>query len=469
MISVVEDAAANDCPVSNPSGASVFDILLAPIGMFVYGAAPKILDKWKECYEKQKEESAKLRSFAKPMELDPQDELLVLNTETSALPDDELTYKFFDPFDDQKTFIDEGKDENDDDDEANIEKEQEGNNDDNNDYNEEEEEGFIDDDDCVTEENQDNNNEGGEKSSSNEEKEKHSKQPAATNKSSKKRSVYALTENYYFEQYIGTRESHNKDSVWSDIKQKFGIVGYGMWGIAGDSIEDMAGVVQPPGQRAWGNTLRQITWFTSREFLKLDVLAAEPLLAHYLLYLQDLGFYVKFFNWGPLTSSISFSWPPAPETLESLLMGRDGSKSGSQELISKIYNSGYRRFVEVSLDVELRPDGPFEFIERADDDYNNDGVHGLDVMIDGDKMRTYSGKGQSQWRRRRRRNLTTPAMDVEAEKTFYPRDGHDVIRYYPRLRQLESDKGDYYDYLCEEDNEFYEIDVIMEGSVYDFV
>ena len=451
MISVVEDAASNKCPVSNPSGASIFDVLLTPLGIFVYGAAPKILNKWRECYKKQKAESAKLRSFAKPMGLDPSDELFVLSSEEAALPGN-LTYEFFDPFSGRNNFMDDDDDNGDGGGGGGAS----GEDDDEDDYEDDE------DDDDDDEEFGNNKGKGG----------------RGRSKSSRKRSVQASTENYYFEQYIGTREAHNKDSVWSDIKRKFGLMGYGMWGVSGDSIEDMASIVQPPGQRAWGNTLRQMTWFTSKEFLSTDVLASEPLLAHYLLYLQDLGFYVKFFNWGPLTSPISFFWPPPPETLETLLMGRDEKKSGSQGFISKIYNTGYRRFVEVSLNVTLDPNGPFEFVDDQEEEAED--VPPLNVMIDGDKIRAYNGKRTSRRRRQQRqqhqRKLTTEEQDQDAEKTFIPHDCHKTIRYYPRVRKLEAEKeremrfgneDPFEDEDFDDEEEYYDIDVLMEGSVYE--
>lgn len=445
MISVVEDAASNKCPVSNPSGASIFDVLLTPLGIFVYGAAPKILNKWRECYKKQKIESAKLRSFARPMGLDPSDEMFVLSSEEALLPGN-LTYEFFDPFSGQSNFME---------DEYNNNDEYDDEYDSNDEYND----GNGDDDDA------DGNYE-----------EKESKRSKGWNTTSRKRSVQASTENYYFEQYIGTREAHNKDSVWSDIKRKFGLMGYGMWGVSGDSIEDMASIVQPPGQRAWGNTLRQMTWFTSKEFLNTDVLTSEPLLAHYLLYLQDLGFYVKFFNWGPLSSPISFFWPPPAETLETLLMGRDEKKSGSQDYISKIYNNGYRRFIEVSLNVTLDGNGPFEFVDGKGEDED---APPLDVMVDGDRIRAYNGKRtrRQQWQQqRRRRKLTTAEQDQEAEKTFVPHDCHETIRYYPRVRKLEAEKeremrfgneDPFEDEDFDDEEEYYDIDVLMEGSVYE--
>ncbi|KNC53981.1 uncharacterized protein AMSG_09629 [Thecamonas trahens ATCC 50062] len=49
MIGAVQDAAANSGFLSNPTGANMVDVLLSPLGIFVYGAGRGVLDKWESC------------------------------------------------------------------------------------------------------------------------------------------------------------------------------------------------------------------------------------------------------------------------------------------------------------------------------------------------------------------------------------------------------------------------------------
>ena len=506
MISVVEDAAGNDCPISNPKGASVFDVLLSPVGIFIYGAGPKIIAKWKECYERQRAESAALRHFAEPMGLDDQDEFYSMNADTYCYEG-----KYIDPFVTNKkntktNDADANKEELSDDkgDPAaatglETEKEQKEDKEEPRrteqvaetgkclttvkEKEKEEEEKEEEEEETRTtkspthdkeEKRSNENNDGPEEEWLPANKRKRRKRRPSTwrrtTRSTKKRSskgpsraktrtkanaapapkssrslaptgTMTTTENYYFEQYIGTKEAHNKDSIWSDIKRRFGLVGYGAWGVTGDTIEELAGMVQPPGQRAWGNSLRQRAWYTSKEFLQLDVLAWDPLLAHYLLYLQGLGFYVKFFRWGPLDSPISFHWPPTPDTLESLLGGERRRENVGQEFLSNVYNNGYRRFVEVRLDIAVNKDGPLMFVDGPKEIPKLCNIQKKNLIISFNRRKKFTNHLPEDERE-----------DDEKERCpLNPCDNHGIINYYTlnslkmiplkRLYESKSNKG----------------------------
>src|SRR5690606_24249041 len=49
MIGVVQDSYKNTGYLSNRNGKNIFDILCCPMGIFVYAAEEKIINKWIEC------------------------------------------------------------------------------------------------------------------------------------------------------------------------------------------------------------------------------------------------------------------------------------------------------------------------------------------------------------------------------------------------------------------------------------
>lgn len=114
--------------------------------------------------------------------------------------------------------------------------------------------------------------------------------------------------NFGFEQWLGA-SSWDRAGVgeFSRLKASFQFIGYECWWPPSRAHPPL-----PADQRSWSGREEQLGWFASSRFLASDVAASERLLPHYLSCLEDLGFHALFFNWGPLSSPIGFSWPPAP-------------------------------------------------------------------------------------------------------------------------------------------------------------
>jgi len=79
MIGVVQDHASNKGYLSNRDGQLVFDVLLCPMGIFVYSATSQIIDKWIELEDDL--DMSQCREYMKQM--DPKFPLRSYNNKTS--------------------------------------------------------------------------------------------------------------------------------------------------------------------------------------------------------------------------------------------------------------------------------------------------------------------------------------------------------------------------------------------------
>lgn len=86
---------------------------------------------------------------------------------------------------------------------------------------------------------------------------------------------------------------------WQKIAQTYEVFGYS------SCREDSKAAT-----RAWSSFSGQRDWFSSDEFMALDMRSAEMMLPAYLKEVEEIGYNVLFFNWGPLEEDLVFEWFP---------------------------------------------------------------------------------------------------------------------------------------------------------------
>eukprot|EP00727_Mastigamoeba_balamuthi_P014822 m51a1_g9966 hypothetical protein (225) ;mRNA; f:88328-89562 len=115
--------------------------------------------------------------------------------------------------------------------------------------------------------------------------------------------------NSRFEQRLGSaRYDGTGSGQFSVIKASFQFLGYQQW-FEPESPQYAAQkkLARTAEERSWLGREDQMRWFMSPQFMALD-LSKEELLLQYLSFVEGLGFKVQFFNWGPLSEDITFTW-----------------------------------------------------------------------------------------------------------------------------------------------------------------